>query len=112
MFKSSVLESKYCKSRGLYEDYIVPKDVETKPYYDYPKPFRFGFVRQDQNYEFLVPNIRTQTNEFVIHTYNDLGYRVNGKIKFQNRYFFITSVNVSFEEDGFNIIEHYFLTIR
>ena len=39
-------------------------------------------------------------------------YRPNGKIKFRNKYWIITNVSVSYEEDGFNVVEHYFLTVK
>ncbi len=113
MFKSLIKESRYCKNNGQYQQYIVPKAMEKKiPYYGYPQPFKFGFISLENRYEFKVPEIRTDANEFLIHTYKKMEYRPNGKIKFRNKYWIITNVSVSYEEDGFNVVEHYFLTVK
>lgn len=112
MFKQAILESKYCKEKGYFIQHIETLEIDEENYLDYSVPFLFGFVNQSNKAEFLVPTIRTVGNEFVIHTYRNLDYKTDDIIAFDTRFYHIKDINVSYENDGFNRIKHYFITLK
>lgn len=112
MFKQVLLNKQFCKEKGHFIQHIEPIDINEDNFLDYAVPFNFGFLNQENNASFNVPNIRTVGNQFVIHSYKDLNYKTDDIIRFDNKFYTIDNVYASYENDGFNTIKHYFITLK
>lgn len=108
-----MLTAKYCKIPATYYKRVVPTDVTKEIYFDSGVPFYMGITNSDDKLVNNISVIRTQETSFVVHTFRELDFEQGDKIRFDNRDYFIESINSTFyETTQFKSIKRYFITIK
>lgn len=109
----AMLISKYCKLEATYFGEIIPTDVSKKPFFDNGVPFKFGFIRSEEQKVFNVPNLRTKDTTHTIQTFRDLRFKVGDRIEFDNLKYIVQEVSFSYYESANNrLIKQYFITLK
>lgn len=108
----TLLNSKYCKSRGYYIKNIVSEDITNDNYLDFAIPFKFGFLGSENGSEYLVDKIRTKFTKLTIHTYGLKSLKVDDIIRIDNDFYGVENFTFRVETKGFNKAFHYYITLK
>lgn len=120
--KTATLIAKHCKESGYYFKKVIPHELEKETlegfvdienYLDYAVPFKFGFIRSENKYEFPVPQIRVRGFTHYIHSFRNLDFKVGDMVIFDRQKFYVEDVNYSYyQSTNYKRIKNYFLTLK
>lgn len=110
--KSTLQESKYCKSKGYYFNLLIPIEITEDNYLDYATPFKFSFAGKNNKEDYFVENIRTVGDEITIYTYRDFDFKVDDLIRIGEKFYHIQNVQVSYEESDYVVVKRHYITLR
>lgn len=111
--RKAILTAKHCPLNAMFEKKIILSNPDLPDKFDAPVPFKIGLVREDNKYEYNVPNIRTNQSIHTLFTFRDLGFRVGDKITFDRHTWHVESVGTSYyESTKFKLIKQYFITVK
>lgn len=121
--KRATLTAKNCKRKGYhfkkvvlaelfkYDDFNNLENIED--YYDYAVPFKFGFIRVENKYDFPVPQIKVRNYTHYIQTYRDLDFEVGDMVLYGRDKWYIEDINYTeYNSGSYDRIKHYFLTLK